>query len=184
MPIPLIRCLWYILWKGPLCKNSANNTVFYCILLDIPHFTRYNPFYTMTTFLTYFMDSKRSKCGSGILEFHFFCFSKFWLRTRYVWFSIFVCLNVAFLFLNLSLCYFFLNNALGLLNPNLFKLLKYLYPFLRYLKRAYFFLTVHTFKTMNLCSTYLAIKFDLDEIETLCFLLLKAEIHAILDQKL
>jgi hypothetical protein len=93
--------------------------------------------------------------------------------------------------MHLSLCYFFLNNALGLLNPNLFKFLKYLYPFLRYLKKSLLFLMVRftysacaLFKTMQLFSTSLAIKFDLDEIETFCFLLLKAEIHAILVQKL
>jgi hypothetical protein len=40
------------------------------------------------------------------------------------------------------------------------------------------------FKTMQLFSTFLAIKFDLGEIETFCFLLLKAKIHAILAQKL
>jgi hypothetical protein len=40
------------------------------------------------------------------------------------------------------------------------------------------------FKTMQLFSTSLAIKFDPDEIETFCFLLLKADIHAILAQKL
>jgi hypothetical protein len=40
------------------------------------------------------------------------------------------------------------------------------------------------FKTMQLFSTSLAIKFDPDEIEIFCFLLLKAEIHAILAQKL
>jgi hypothetical protein len=37
---------------------------------------------------------------------------------------------------------------------------------------------------MQLFSTSLAIKFDPDEIETFCFLLLKAEIHDILAQKL
>jgi hypothetical protein len=37
---------------------------------------------------------------------------------------------------------------------------------------------------MQLFSTSLAIKFDPDEIETFWFLLLKAEIHAILAQKL
>jgi hypothetical protein len=40
------------------------------------------------------------------------------------------------------------------------------------------------FKTMQLFSTSLTIKFDLDEIETYCFLLLKAEILAILALKL
>jgi hypothetical protein len=40
------------------------------------------------------------------------------------------------------------------------------------------------FKTMQLFSTSLAIKFDPYEIETFCFLLLKAEIRAILAQKL
>jgi hypothetical protein len=125
----------------------------------------------MTTFLTYFMDSKRSKCGSGILEFHFFVFQNFDCKPRYAWFSIFLCLNVAFLFLHLSLCYFFLNNALGLLNPNLFKFLRYLYPILRYLKKSLFFsnsvfYSVRTlFKTMQLFSTSLAIKFDPDGIE-------------------
>jgi hypothetical protein len=150
-----------------------------------------NPFFTMTTFLTYFMDSKRSKCGSGILEFHFFVFQNFDCKPRYAWFSIFLCLNVAFLFLHLSLSYFFLNNALGLLNPNLVKFLRYLYPFLRYLKKSLFFSNsvfysaCALFKTMQLFSTSLAIKFDPDEIETFCFfLLLKAEIHAILAQKL
>jgi hypothetical protein len=93
-------------------------------------------------FLTYFMDSKRSKCSSSILEFHFFVFQNFDCEPRYAWFSICLCLNVAFLFLHLSLCYFFLSNAPGLLNPKLFKFLRYLYPFLRYVKRAYFFLTV------------------------------------------
>jgi hypothetical protein len=85
---------------------------------------------------------------------------------------------------------FFLNNALGLLNPDLFKFLRYLYPFLRYLKKNLFFSNFAfysaraLFKTMQLFSTSLAIKFDLDEIETFCFLLLKAEILAILVQKL
>jgi hypothetical protein len=37
---------------------------------------------------------------------------------------------------------------------------------------------------MQLFSTSLAIKFDPDELETFCFLLLKAEIHAVLAQKL
>jgi hypothetical protein len=40
------------------------------------------------------------------------------------------------------------------------------------------------FKTMQLFSTSLTVKFDQDEIETYCFLLLKAEIHAILALKL
>jgi hypothetical protein len=85
---------------------------------------------------------------------------------------------------------FFLNNALGLLNPYLFKFLRYLYPFLRYLKKSLFFSNSASysactlFKTMQLFSTSLTIKFDPDEIETYCFLLLKAEIHAILAQKL
>jgi hypothetical protein len=39
-------------------------------------------------------------------------------------------------------------------------------------------------KMMQLFSTSLTIKFDPDEIETHCFLLLKAEIHAILALKL
>jgi hypothetical protein len=56
-------------------------------------------------------------------------------------------------------------------------------------ERDYFFLTVRAvprtlFETMQLFSISLTIKFDPDEIETFCFLLLKAEIHAILDQKL
>jgi hypothetical protein len=47
------------------------------------------------------------------------------------------------------------------------------------------FYSVHTlFKTMQLFSTSLAIKIDPDEIETFCFFFLKAEIHAILAQKL
>jgi hypothetical protein len=37
---------------------------------------------------------------------------------------------------------------------------------------------------MQLFSTLLAIKFDPVEIETFCFLLLEAEIHAFLSQKL
>jgi hypothetical protein len=129
----------------------------------------------MTTFLTYFMDTKRSKCGSGILEFHFFLFQNFDCEPRYSWFTIFLCLNVAFLFLHLSLCYFFLNNALGLLNPNLFTFLSYLYPFLRYLTKSLFFCnsafySARTlFKKNQLFSTSLAIKFDPDEIETFCF---------------
>jgi hypothetical protein len=51
------------------------------------------------------------------------------------------------------------------------------------LKKELFFLTVH-FTVMQLFSTSLFIKFDPDETETFCFLLLKAEIHAILAQKL
>jgi hypothetical protein len=68
--------------------------------------------------------------------------------------------------------------------------MRYLYPFLRYLKKSLFFpnsvfYSERTlFKTMQLFSTSLAIKFDPDKIETFCFLLLKAEIHAILAQKL
>jgi hypothetical protein len=121
------------------------------------------------------MDSKRSKCWSGILEFHFFVFQNFDCEPRYSWFSIFLCLNVAFLFSHLSLCYFFLNNALGLLNPNLFKFLRYLYPFLRYIKKELIFSNSEfysprtLFETMQLFSTSLAIKFDPDEIEIFCF---------------
>jgi hypothetical protein len=40
------------------------------------------------------------------------------------------------------------------------------------------------FKTTQLFGPSLAIKFDPDELETFCLLLLKAEIHAVLAQKL
>jgi hypothetical protein len=62
--------------------------------------------------------------------------------------------------------------------------------FLRYLTKSLlfsnsvFYSACALFKTMQIFSTSLAIKFDPDEIETFCFLLLKAEIHAILAQKL
>jgi hypothetical protein len=102
-----------------------------------------NPFYTMTTFLTYFMDSKRSKPGSGILEFHFFVSQNFDCEPRYACFSIFLCLHVAFLFLHLYSYNFFLCKALSTLNPNLFKFLWYHHRFSSYGKKSLIFLTVH-----------------------------------------
>jgi hypothetical protein len=54
---------------------------------------------------------------------------------------------------------------------------------LNFLNSAFY--SVRTlFKMMQLFSMSLAIKFDPDEIETFCFLLHKAEIHAFLSQKL
>jgi hypothetical protein len=85
---------------------------------------------------------------------------------------------------------FFLSEALGLLNPNLFKFLRYHHRFSRYRKKSLIFFNSAfysaraLFKMMQLFSTSLAIKFDPDELETFCFLLLKAEIHAVLAQKL
>jgi hypothetical protein len=85
---------------------------------------------------------------------------------------------------------FFLCEALGLLNPNLIKFLRYHHRFSKYRKKSLiFFSSVFysaraLFKMMQLFSTPLAIKFDPDELETFFFLLLKAEIHAVLAQKL
>jgi hypothetical protein len=105
----------------------------------------------------------------------FFVFQNFNCEPRYECFSIFLCLNAAFLFLHISLCNFFLIKALGLLIPNLFKLLRYHHQFLRYCKKnlmffnSAFYSARALFKTMQLFSMSLAIKFDPDEIETFCF---------------
>jgi hypothetical protein len=86
--------------------------------------------------------------------------------------------------------YFFLCKAPGLLNPNLFKFLLYHHRFSSYRKKSKIFFNSAfysaraLFKTMQLFSTFLAIKFDPVEIETFCFLLLEAGIHAFLSQKL
>jgi hypothetical protein len=75
-----------------------------------------------------------------------FVFQNFDCEPRYTWFSIFLCLNVAFLFLHLSFCYFFLNNALGLLNPNLFKFFEISLPVPEILKKEliFAFYSAHT----------------------------------------
>jgi hypothetical protein len=76
------------------------------------------------------------------------------------------------------------------MNQNLFKFLWCHHRFSSYDKKSLIFLNSAfysawaLFKMMQLFSTSLTIKFDPDEIETYCFLLLKAEIHAILALKL
>jgi hypothetical protein len=144
----------------------------------------------MTTFLTYFMDSKRSKCGSGILEIHFFCFSKFWLRTKIcVFFNIFMSQCSIFIFAFIILYFFSLLSPWPAESKSV-QIFWYHHRFSSYGKTSLIFFNSAfysvraLFKMMQLFSTSLTIKFDPDEIETYCFLLLKAEIQAIIALKL
>jgi hypothetical protein len=103
-----------------------------------------NSLISITTFSAYFVHSWGGTLVWGFWNSTFFVFKNFDCEPRYASFSIFLYSQIDSLFLWLSLCPFFQNKAIAVLNPNLLKFLQYHNRFLRYLQNhVNFFNSAH-----------------------------------------